>query len=164
MIKKVLLACIAVVFIIAACTNNPKGSSEQLNDSSSVISATPDTTHSKSDKPQPDGALITAVFEGILPCADCPGLQTKLVIGNDNTYTLEEIYLERNNGKAFKSKGFLHIERDFHGEKGTDLFVLTDSKSGTVRYFRQSKDNDSELEILDGNKQPINSTNNKLRK
>lgn len=34
-------------------------------------------------------------YEGILPCADCPGLHTIIDLKSDNTFHMEEIYLER---------------------------------------------------------------------
>ena len=34
-------------------------------------------------------------FQGTLPCADCPGIQTTLVLNEDGSYTLNTRYLER---------------------------------------------------------------------
>ena len=35
------------------------------------------------------------VYEGVLPCADCPGIKTRLSLRNDGSYELIEQYLER---------------------------------------------------------------------
>lgn len=47
---------------------------------------------------------FSGTFEGVLPCADCPGLQTSITIKADGTFRMEEIYLERSEG-TFISEG-----------------------------------------------------------
>lgn len=38
------------------------------------------------------------VYEGTLPCADCPGIKTVLTINADSTYRLTSEYLEKEDG------------------------------------------------------------------
>ena len=35
------------------------------------------------------------VYEGVLPCADCPGIQTRLTLGSDGTFERQTRYLDR---------------------------------------------------------------------
>lgn len=35
------------------------------------------------------------VYEGVLPCADCPGVQTRLMLGSDGTFERQTRYLDR---------------------------------------------------------------------
>jgi uncharacterized lipoprotein NlpE involved in copper resistance len=35
------------------------------------------------------------VYEGVLPCADCPGIKTRLTLARDGTYELSSLYLDR---------------------------------------------------------------------
>ncbi|MCC6610540.1 MAG: copper resistance protein NlpE N-terminal domain-containing protein [Burkholderiales bacterium] len=35
------------------------------------------------------------VYEGVLPCADCPGIRTRLTLLNDGRYALSTQYLDR---------------------------------------------------------------------
>jgi len=35
------------------------------------------------------------VYEGVLPCADCPGIQTRLTLSRDETYELSSLYMDR---------------------------------------------------------------------
>ncbi len=35
------------------------------------------------------------VYEGVLPCADCPGIKTRLVLHDDGRFELDTQYLER---------------------------------------------------------------------
>jgi hypothetical protein len=37
---------------------------------------------------------LSGTFEGTLPCADCPGIQTFITINSDGTFHMEETYLE----------------------------------------------------------------------
>jgi hypothetical protein len=37
---------------------------------------------------------LSGTYEGILPCADCPGLQTLITFNSDGTFYMEETYLE----------------------------------------------------------------------
>lgn len=36
-------------------------------------------------------------YEGVLPCADCPGIQTRLSLREDGSYALSTLYLDRSN-------------------------------------------------------------------
>ena len=38
---------------------------------------------------------LSGTYEGTLPCADCPGLQTLITFNSDGTFYMEEIFLER---------------------------------------------------------------------
>jgi copper homeostasis protein (lipoprotein) len=40
-------------------------------------------------------ANLSGTYEGTLPCADCPGLQTLITLNPDGTFYMEEFYLER---------------------------------------------------------------------
>ena len=35
------------------------------------------------------------IYEGVLPCADCPGIQTRLTLNRDESYELSTLYLDR---------------------------------------------------------------------
>ena len=37
---------------------------------------------------------LRGTYEGTLPCADCPGLQTLITFNSDGTFYMEETYLE----------------------------------------------------------------------
>lgn len=49
-----------------------------------------------------DPIELPAAFAGTLPCADCPGLETRLTLLDPGRYVLEETYLERG---SFVSRG-----------------------------------------------------------
>jgi len=43
-------------------------------------------------------------YQGVLPCADCEGIKTQLVLNADLSYTLETMYLGKED-KVFQTKG-----------------------------------------------------------
>ena len=44
-------------------------------------------------------------YSGVSPCADCPGIKTDITLANDNTYSLQEQYLEKEKtSRTFKGQ------------------------------------------------------------
>ncbi len=44
-------------------------------------------------------------YKGVLPCADCDGIETSIILNDDNTFILTTRYLGRGDGKIFEQKG-----------------------------------------------------------
>lgn len=83
-------------------------------------------------------------FSGVIPCADCSGIDTSLFLQQDGTYVLQESYLGAKDGDlTFASYG--------SWARTADKLVLTDSK-GEKRYFHPQGDN---LAMLDTTGAPI---------
>lgn len=62
------------------------------------------------DKFRELAANYAGVFAGVLPCADCPGIETEVTLNPDHTYTIRRVYLERADGKAFTESGtWVHL-------------------------------------------------------
>lgn len=63
-------------------------------------SLTNDTLKKESDKPIGDNSQVSldwsGTYEATLPCADCPGIKSVLILNDDQTFKLSEEYLERN--------------------------------------------------------------------
>ena len=86
---------------------------------------------------EPAPAPISGTFEGTLPCADCSGIKTELVISEDGKFKLTETYM------AKKEKQFVSEGEIVRGEGGR--FSLTD-KDGTVRQYELT---DNTIVVLD---------------
>jgi len=86
-------------------------------------------------------------YRGLLPCADCSGIETTLFLAEDGTYVLQENYTGNEHADAQK--------RVFAGygrwARTADKLVLT-SREGEKRYFRA---HEKSLEMLDRNGTPI---------
>lgn len=88
-------------------------------------------------------------YRGILPCADCSGLDTSLFLQQDGTYILSETYQgTKDHDQTFGSYGIW--------ARTADKLVLTDVK-GIKRYFHPKGE---DLEVLDIDGSRIQSTLN----
>ncbi|WP_423148616.1 copper resistance protein NlpE N-terminal domain-containing protein [Rubrolithibacter danxiaensis] len=98
-------------------------------------------------------------YQGIIPCADCPGIKTtlKLVFGRDSTYTLSETYLERNNGKAFLTEGSFRMEQGYDEDPNAVLIILNPGKTDGERYYLRFSKNPEVLLMLTANRELIDS-------
>lgn len=85
-------------------------------------------------------------WRGILPCADCEGIETSLFLGKDGTWVMNERYQGvREEPSSFASYGTW--------ARTADKLVLTDSQ-GEKSYYRAKGD---ALEMLDREGNPIES-------
>lgn len=85
-------------------------------------------------------------YQGVLPCADCSGLDTSLFLDSDGTFILREVYLGGKDGdQSFAEYG--------KWARTADKLVLTNGQ-GDKRYFRPVGKN---LAMLDQQGLPIQS-------
>ncbi|HZX78905.1 copper resistance protein NlpE [Lysobacter sp.] len=106
------------------------------------------------DEARPKAAFDTkafaGTFTGTLPCADCPGIDTRLVLAADGTYAITESYQERS-APELKGDGTWTVE-----ENDQRLRLDPNSKSENDRLFAiLSQD---EIRQLDTEGKPIDST------
>ena len=101
------------------------------------------------DQPDPAGfdrKAFAGAFAGIVPCADCPGIETRLAIRADGTFTLDETYQERGAGSRTTGTWTLHAD-------GRRLLLDPDAKDAADRRFEiMSKD---EIRMLGADGSPI---------
>lgn len=134
--KKIYFLFVLYAFL-AACSNPKSGGS----------------TSGTLAKTQTDS---TERYEGIIPCADCPGIKTMLNLNyNSKNYTLSETYLERNNGKAFITKGSFGIKPGYEGNANAGLLILNDDKPGRQHYFAKFSKDTACVVMLNADKKPI---------
>ena len=79
---------------------------------------TPQAVEADSAQAQPEEAAKAEApkkhvgeFSGKLPCADCPGIETKLTLNEDGSFLLDETYLEKKDGQ-FNAKGSYEVSTD----------------------------------------------------
>ncbi|CCW31620.1 envelope stress response activation lipoprotein NlpE [Xenorhabdus nematophila] len=134
--KKIVLALLAAgVFTVVGCQNH---------------SALQDTSVSQISTISQNKILPTEkVFNGIVPCADCAGIDTTLQLAKDGTYILGQTYLEaKNEENNFFDAGNWITQ----GKK----IVLTNQNGNQSYYQMQGED----LVMLDIHGQPIESNLN----
>jgi copper homeostasis protein (lipoprotein) len=67
-------------------------------------------------------------YKGIIPCADCEGIETSLTLNEDMTYLIETKYLGKDE-QIFQQKG------TFAWNKEGNTILLNDNKGGPNQYF-----------------------------
>ncbi|MBZ0059015.1 envelope stress response activation lipoprotein NlpE [Leclercia barmai] len=96
-------------------------------------------THEEALKPMQQS------WRGVLPCADCEGIETSLFLEKDGTWVMNQHYQGAKAPSSFASYGTW--------ARTADKLVLTDTK-GEKRYFRAKGEG---LEMLDIQGNPIES-------
>lgn len=97
-----------------------------------------------------DVKAFAGTFTGTLPCADCPGIDTRIVLATDGTYTISESYQERS-APELKGDGTWTTEED-----NQRLRLDPNSKTDNDRLFAILSHD--EIRQLDLEGKPIDST------
>ncbi|HEX6982596.1 MAG TPA: copper resistance protein NlpE [Balneolaceae bacterium] len=95
---------------------------------------------------KPDESLVEAVsgiWQGMIPCADCPGIEYKLELKSDQTYVEQSIYMGEDT-EPFVKKDRWEISKD-------SIITLTKERSG-MKYFKFTGET---IRMLDAQKHPI---------
>jgi len=105
--KKMILPVLLTGLFAVSCSKKEEAKAE-----------TPQTVEADSAQAQPEEAAKAEApkkhvgeFSGKLPCADCPGIETKLTLNEDGSFLLDETYLEKKDGQ-FNAKGSYEVSED----------------------------------------------------
>ena len=83
----------------------------------------------------------STTIEGVFPAADCPGIETTLILNPDKTYTLHSVYIDRDS--SFDDKGTYTL-------KG-NLLTLKE-ENGEISYYKVEE---NRVRLLTDDKQEI---------
>ncbi len=88
------IAALAALFTMSACTSNANKPGAGADSISGTTDTTEtemmDTAHNSQNSVDWQGT-----YTGVMPCADCPGIKTTIVLNNDLTFTYTGEYQER---------------------------------------------------------------------
>lgn len=105
--KKMILPVLLTGLFAVSCSKKEETKAE-----------TPQAVEADSAQAQPEEAAKAEApkkhvgeFSGKLPCADCPGIETKLTLNEDGSFLLDETYLEKKDGQ-FNAKGSYEVSAD----------------------------------------------------
>jgi uncharacterized lipoprotein NlpE involved in copper resistance len=132
MIKKILV--ITSVVFLSACGNSGE------NENGTAVSSGDTTRQSVPVEYQP---VIAASYMGVVPCADCEGIQTEVTLYADTTYKLVTNYLGKNpkdtaglnsnkTGKFMMHNDTVHLEGDGSKFLKNDTALIQLDESGKV--------------------------------
>lgn len=101
--NKRIIAYITATAMFISCNsgkNNEQGGEQPVfsDDTVSAVSVAPErksaTEHAATDGHTPENSLDWAgTYKGMLPCADCEGIETEITLKADKTYSISRRYL-----------------------------------------------------------------------
>ncbi len=97
--KKIIFTSFALGMVLISCKKEAQTTTDTLiNDTiEQSVSTETDTLNEMTDGHNAQNSLDWAgTYEAVLPCADCPGIKTTIVLNNDGTYQYTAEYQERN--------------------------------------------------------------------
>lgn len=132
--KKNVLILAAALALVACGGNAPK---------KKAAAETQTTTAAAPDMHTAETSLdYLGTYEGTLPAADCPGIQTTLTLNPDGAYKLHMKYIDRD--AEFDEKGVFSVKEN--------LLTLTQLDDGSEEYYKVEE---NRLRMLDAEKQPV---------
>ena len=132
--KKNVLILAAALALVACGGNAPK---------KKAAAETQTTTAAAPDMHTAETSLdYLGTYEGTLPAADCPGIQTTLTLAPDGSYALHLKYIDRDS--EFDEKGAFTVKEN--------LLTLSPSEGGQPQYYKVEE---NRLRRLDAEKQPV---------
>jgi uncharacterized lipoprotein NlpE involved in copper resistance len=126
MLKTTLLPGLFVL-LLASCGGKSGGDNTgnhldtTLQEDQPVIA---DTTHTSQNTLDWNGT-----YKGVVPCADCEGIETTLILNADNTYQMRTRYLGKPGDKSFETTG------TFSWNAGGNTIILAGVENAPGQYF-----------------------------
>lgn len=93
---------------------------------------------------------VTGTFQGELPCADCEKIQAELILGANNSYQYNTVYVKAGKEYPFIDKG------TYTWEQGKRGIIRLEKDSGSLAF----KVSETQVEICDANGNPAKTANN----
>lgn len=115
--KIVLIGVMVVMAGLMSCQNQAAGNAEAeavpdsattavtATDTSSVMGTTDTSAGQSSIVSDAPLTNFTGVYTGVLPCADCEGIETQLTLNDSKTYSISRKYLGKDDDRPFVSNG-----------------------------------------------------------
>lgn len=130
--KKKLFMFVCSCALLTACGNSEKKSGE--TDAASIEASDIHNAETSLD--------FEGTYKGVLPAADCPGVETTLTLNADKTFALHQVYIDQKNG-TFDEKGTYKVEEN--------LLTLQE-EGGEISYYKVEE---NRLRGLDADKNEI---------
>ncbi|MBL0738564.1 copper resistance protein NlpE N-terminal domain-containing protein [Flavobacterium sp. GN10] len=145
---KKIVVLFTVAITLMAC--NSKKKKEE------IVKAEIDSTAVKVENVVSENVLV---YEGLLPCADCEGIETILKIDVvDNKFQLSSTYKGKKPETNFIEKGNINTERGLEKDPDGTIYILNwDKPEKDQVYYGYYSKNPEKLYLLDKSKKIIKS-------
>jgi uncharacterized lipoprotein NlpE involved in copper resistance len=95
--------------VLFSCSPQPKPETEEGDSTAASTAESVQVTTESMEVPDAhtsENSLDwTGKYEGVLPCADCEGIETKVELKRDNSYQMETTYLGKGASASRRQKG-----------------------------------------------------------
>jgi len=97
------ITCLSLFMSFAVGCKDTVKEAEIQKDNEKVADTTTDTAATETVHTTENSIDWAGSYSGTSPCADCPGIKTDITLNNDDTYALQEQYLEKEKApRSFK--------------------------------------------------------------
>lgn len=117
--------------VLMACQQKETKTPNKNQDS--IVSTTTDAHQAK------NSLDYVGTYKGVLPCADCGGIETTVVLNENNTYNIKTKYIDKGD-KVFEEKG------TFTWDQSGNKIVLNE-KENTPTYYQVGENTLTQLDI-----------------
>lgn len=151
--RHALLALALATLAVAGCKREaaaptaPAADAAPAEETKNAVISQVDHGSPSSAAPGFDAKAFAGSYAGILPCADCPGIDTTIVFVPEGGYTLSEIYQD-GDGSSFVTKGTWAVKED-----GKTVQLDPEDKEERDRWYEVVSA--TELRALDSEGKPI---------
>lgn len=132
MMKRLLILSVCVA-VIMSCKDNKTTENEDV-ENQTEMEQVPDM-HTSQIALDWDG-----IYKGVLPCADCEGIETEVTLRDDNSYVIKRLYLGKDE-TVFEETGDLQWTED-----GSTV-VLTNSNDGNATLYKVGENHLRQLDL-----------------
>lgn len=139
-LKLLLTVIVVAISTTYACTNKSQGNSKDSTVSTEISQELKDEHTSK------NSLDWSGIYSGVLPCADCEGIETELIINEDGTYKLTTSYM------GVKDSMSETIEGKFVWQEDGNSIKLEGIAEGSRSPFFKIEENSVRYLDMEGNK------------
>lgn len=135
------LALVSSMFLWSCQKKTNEVSVDTTNQDTVIINDTEHTSQNSLD--------WMGTYEATLPCADCPGIKTNIVLNEDNTFSITNEYLEKNTKVEDTGEVMWHDNGSVVHLKGKETDIkLKVIENGLIHLDQEGKEITGELAQL----------------
>lgn len=126
---KYFLLCYLSLIVLGSCNNGFQNEKNDNENAAFKMATVTDSNSVTNDQHNSSNSLgWNGIYKGVLPCADCEGIETEIILNPDSTFLMRTKYLGKAEN-AFEEKG------DFSWGASGNTIVLARLQNKPNQYF-----------------------------
>jgi uncharacterized lipoprotein NlpE involved in copper resistance len=119
------LALFALITLSVGCKKEEKATDVPITEPEQTITDSPESQSADIHNSQ-SSLDWASVYNGTIPCADCPGIKTVLKLNDDNSYALTTQYIDKQKDPSTVTGTFTWDD--------TGSIIILDAKGNNTKY------------------------------